>query len=69
MTETLCRDCHRAIHATFSNKELERTYHTRDALMAHDGFRRMVEFIARQDPGGRVRVRLTNDQRRRGRSR
>lgn len=68
VTETLCRDCHRAIHATFSNKELEKRYHTREALMAHDGFRRMIEFIARQDPGGRVRVKLANNQRRRGRS-
>ena len=63
VTETLCRDCHRAIHATFTNKELERTYHTREALMAHAGFRRMVEFIARQDPGGKVRVKLTKNRR------
>jgi hypothetical protein len=57
VTETLCRDCHRAIHATFSNKELERDYHTREALLAHEGLRRMIAFIAKQDPGGKVRVR------------
>jgi len=56
VTATLCRDCHLAIHATFSNKELERDYHTRETLLAHEGFRRMIAFIARQDPGGRVRV-------------
>ncbi len=57
VTATLCRDCHHAIHATFTNKELEREYHTREALLAHEGFRRMVAFIARQDPGGKVRMR------------
>jgi hypothetical protein len=57
LTATLCRDCHRAIHATFSNKELERDYHPREALLAHEGLRRMIAFIAKQDPGGKVRVR------------
>lgn len=57
LTATLCRDCHRAIHATFSNKELERDYHTREALLAHEGLCRMIAFIAKQDPGGKVRVR------------
>lgn len=57
VTETICRDCHRGIHATFTNKELERTYNTAEALLAHEGFRKMVDFIARQDPGGNVRMR------------
>jgi hypothetical protein len=58
-TATLCRDCHQAIHATFTNKELEKSYHTREALLAHQAFRRMVAFIARQDPGGKVRMRAS----------
>ena len=57
VTATLCQDCHRAIHATFTNKELQAVYHTREALLGHEGFRKMVRFIARQDPGGRVRTR------------
>ena len=48
VTETICRDCHRAIHATFSNKELEREFHTCEALLAHEGLRRMIDFIAKQ---------------------
>jgi len=67
-TTTLCRDCHRAIHATFSNKELERAYSTREALLGHEAFRRMIDFIAKQDPGGKVRMRLAKNQRRRGRN-
>lgn len=67
MTATLCRDCHQAIHATFSNKELEREFHTPEALLAHEGFRRMIEFIKRQDPGGKVRMRRGRERRRGGR--
>ncbi len=55
-TETICRDCHRAIHAVFTNKELERAYHTADTLLSHEGFRKMIDFIAKQDPGGKVRI-------------
>jgi len=62
VTETICRDCHRGIHALFSNKELERTYNTAEALLAHEGFRKMVDFIARQDPGGKVRMRTTKSR-------
>lgn len=66
VTQTICMDCHRAIHATFSNKELERSFNTVEALMAHEGFAKMVAFIAKQD--GRVRVTLHREQRRRGRN-
>lgn len=66
MTATLCRDCHKSIHATFTNKELERTYNTVESLMAHEGFAKQVRFIAKQD--GRVHVKLAKSQRRRGRN-
>lgn len=56
-TLAICRDCHRAIHALFSNKELEQRYSTVDSLLEHEGFKRMLGFIARQDPGGKVRLR------------
>jgi hypothetical protein len=67
VTETICADCHRAIHATFTNKELEREYSTVEALLAHEAFAQVVRFIARQDPGGRVRTARARDHgRRRG---
>jgi hypothetical protein len=66
VTKTICRDCHSAIHATFSNKELEREYSTVEALLAHDGFARIIRFIAKQD--GKVRTRLAREQRSRGRN-
>lgn len=66
VTETICRDCHVAIHATFSNKELEREYASIEALLGHAGFARIVAFIAKQD--GKVRTRLSKSQRGRGRN-
>lgn len=66
VTETICRDCHSAIHATFSNKQLEREYATVDALLAHEAFAKIIRFIAKQD--GKVRTRLATDQRNRGRN-
>ena len=64
VTKTLCQDCHSAIHATFTNKELEREYSTVEALLSHDGFAKIVRHIAKQD--GRVRTRSSRDRRRRG---
>jgi len=56
-TLTLCRDCHRAVHEVFTNKELEKAYNTVESLMADERLRKMICYIARQDPGGRVKFR------------
>ncbi len=66
VTETVCQDCHSAVHATFSNKELEREYATIDALLSHEGFAEIIRFIAKQD--GRVKTRLHRSQKKRGRN-
>lgn len=63
VTLTICRDCHHAIHAVFTNKELEREYATVEALLAHEELARMLRFIAKQDPGGKVRVRTHKRER------
>jgi hypothetical protein len=65
LTVAICNDCHKAIHAVFSNKELEASYCTVDALLGHEVFARMVAFIARQDPRRRVQVARTRERRRR----
>lgn len=53
-TLAICRDCHRAIHAVFTNKELAATYHTVESLRDHPVFGPMVRFLARQDPARRT---------------
>ena len=54
-TLCICQDCHRAVHVVFTNKELEREYDTVEALLGNDKFKKMVAFISKQDPGGRVK--------------
>jgi len=66
VTETVCQDCHTAIHMTFSNKELERDLSTVEALLAHAHFQKLITFISKQD--GKVKTRLNRTQRTRGRN-
>ena len=53
-TETLCVDCHRAIHTVLDNKSLEREFSTVEALMGHEVLAKMIRYIAQQD--GKVRM-------------
>jgi 5-methylcytosine-specific restriction endonuclease McrA len=55
VTKAICVDCHKAIHATFDNKELETTYNSVEALLAHPELAKVIAFIASQR--GRVRTR------------
>ncbi len=65
-TTTICRDCHSAIHATFTNKELERAFNTVETLLAHEGFAKMVAFIRKQNPMRKQAFKRTKESRRRG---
>ena len=64
-TLPICNDCHNAIHALFSNIELERSYSTVDALLANERFAKHVRFLKRQSPDRRMRTAKANDKRRR----
>lgn len=53
-TIRLCRDCHKAIHSLISNRMLKNQYHTVEALLGHEGLRKMIAFIAKQDPNRKL---------------
>ena len=42
--------CHRTIHRTLTNKELERSYATPEALRAHPELARFIAWVAGKDP-------------------
>lgn len=42
--------CHRKIHATFSERELLRAYHTWDALQGDDDIRAFIDWVAKKPP-------------------
>jgi hypothetical protein len=45
-----CSRCHRAIHRTLDNKELERVYASADALRAHPELARFIAWVANKEP-------------------
>ncbi len=42
--------CHRTIHKTLTNKELERGYSSPEALRAHPDIAKFVDWIGNKDP-------------------
>lgn len=42
--------CHRAIHATLSNKELERGFATADSLHAHPEIAKFIDWVSGKEP-------------------
>lgn len=50
-TQTLHRICHRQIHALFSEAELETSYATVEALLAHPEMAKFVAWVSRKPPG------------------
>lgn len=49
-TERLHRICHRKIHATFSEKELAREFHSWGKLRAHPEIADFVAWVAKKPP-------------------
>ena len=48
-TVTLCRPCHRQVHATFTNEDLREEYHTVEALRAADRLSGYLSWIRSTD--------------------
>lgn len=48
-TVTLCRPCHRQVHATFTNEELREEYHTVEALREADRLSGYLSWIRSTD--------------------
>lgn len=59
----VCGPCQKQIHALFTEKELERTYNTREALLAHPEVSRFVTWLATKPDGTAVRVFHSRDRR------
>lgn len=44
----MCKPCHRQLHATFSNKDLERKYASLDALKGAEPLQPFLQWIRKQ---------------------
>lgn len=49
-THTVHRVCHVKIHASFSEKELAREFHTWQALRSHPEIAAFIRWVARKPP-------------------
>jgi len=58
-------DCHEAIHAIWTNRELEQTYNTLEAIAPHPVFAKFLTFVRKQDPERRSTMERTRIRRRR----
>lgn len=50
-TVLLHQICHNEIHATLSETELARDYHTPEALRAHPRLAKFIRWVAKRPPG------------------
>jgi hypothetical protein len=57
--------CHRKIHATFSEKELLRSYHTWAALQGHADIRAFIGWVANKPPAFYTRTFTSNSKKQR----
>ena len=57
--------CHRKIHSAFTERELLNTYHTWEALRAHEDIRAFIAWIARKPPGFYTRTYTAKDKKQR----
>jgi len=64
-TVVICSDCHSAIHARYSNKELAAGFYRLDQLQSDDSLRKAYKFLSKQNSSRRFRNRRSN-QRRKG---
>lgn len=50
-TVPLCSGCHRQIHRSLTEKDLEREYNTVEALLSHPEVSRFVDWISKKPHG------------------
>jgi hypothetical protein len=67
-TLPICLDCHKSVHAFFTNKELEDKYNTVDALLGDEKFAKHIKWLSKQDPNRRYRTKRVAEKKHRSRS-
>ena len=68
LTELLCRDCHKFVHALFKNKELadpENSLDSVEGLLANEDYAKAVAFIRKIPVGRKVAIHTAKRKRKR----
>lgn len=64
-TAWLCEDCHRQIHALFTNKELAVRLNTLELLENDEKIERYLKYIRKQAPTKKAKIKKSRERRRR----
>jgi 5-methylcytosine-specific restriction enzyme A len=64
----VCLDCHRQIHAMYSNKQLEDGLNSVEAFLADPQFTKFAAWVAKRPFGVTAKARRARNSRKRGRS-
>src|SRR5437773_9418958 len=65
----LCKPCHKQLHATYSNKELDQRLNSLDLLRRADELQPFLRWIAKQKPDRNFRTLLSHGHPHKGRQR
>lgn len=68
ITLPICLDCHKSIHAFFTNKELDEKFHMVEALLSDEKFSKHIKWLSKQDPNRRYKTKRVNNKKKRGKS-
>ena len=66
-TISICRDCHRQIHALFDNKTLERELNSIEDLKRNPGVKRFLKWLKKKPYGSAHKARRSKNTHDRGR--
>ena len=66
-TELMHDICHRKIHATFSERQLEKQYNTAESILTHPDMQTFVAWVQNKDPGFYIGSKDSQDRRSRRR--
>ena len=64
-TVLICRNCHRQIHALYTEKELEREFGTLETLLTAGKMQPWISWVRKRKPSGRVRTKTSQRKGRR----
>lgn len=63
-TAWLCEDCHKQIHALYTNKELAALFYTIERLEKDEKIVRYLKYIRKQSPSKKINIKTSRNVRR-----
>ena len=64
---SICKDCHKQVHALFDNKTLEESLNTVEALLANEQFSKYIKWVIKRPSGIIHKAKRSKETKKRGR--